>query len=41
MSEVSELTKALQEATKAMRGVTRAMRKAQKNSAPIGKALSP
>ena len=30
MSEVSELTKALQEATKAMRGVTRAMRKATK-----------
>lgn len=30
MSEVSELTKALQEATKAMRGVTRAMREATK-----------
>ena len=30
MSEVSELTKALQKATKAMRGVTRAMREATK-----------
>jgi len=41
MSEVSELTKALQEATKAMRGVTRAMREATKELSANRKSVEP